>query len=272
VKSALYECRIVHRRLAPTRHCFAYNIFFLALDLRRLSNEAKQLRSFSTNRWNIYSFRPQDYLPFSDKNGAETVESLSGRVERFGVENGIDLRGCEIELLTLPRVFGYAFNPVSFYFCRDANGEPRGAIVEVTNTFREIKPYWLGPEHFRAAAFRRRVPKHFYVSPFSDVDVEFQFSLRPPGEKLAIEIDDYIEGERTLASTLQGRRKALSDARLLWYLVKYPAITTKVITLIHWHALKLYLKRTPWYRKTARASDQRDLLHAHASIRPKSSS
>ncbi len=271
MNASLYECSIVHRRFAPTRHEFAYRIFFLSLDLRRLARDVRNFRLFSLNRWNLYSFRPHDYLPDEDAPRNDSAEALCARIESMGASHGVDLRACDIELLTLPRVCGYAFNPVSFYFCRGPAGEPLGAIVEVTNTFREVKPYWLGPEHFQGGSFRRRVPKHFYVSPFSDVDVAFQFALRPPAGKLGIEIDDYTGPARTLASTLRGERRPFTDSRLLWYLLKYPAVTLKVIALIHWHALRLYLKRTPWFRKDARGVDQRDLFRAHQPIRLKTS-
>jgi DUF1365 family protein len=181
------------------------------------------------------------------------------------------LAGGRVTLVTLPRVFGYLFNPVSFYFCYDRTGAPVAALAEVTNTFREMKPYVLGPETrdpATPATFALRTPKHFYVSPFSDVDVAFDFTLRAPGEKLSIQIDDYVGAERTLTSTLAGPRRALTGPRLAWFTLKYPALTLRIIGLIHWHALLLWLKRVPWFAKSARAADQRALYRPHASIAP----
>jgi DUF1365 family protein len=116
--------------------------------------------------------------------------------------------------------------------------------------------------------FRLRVPKHFYVSPFSDVDVAFDFTLRMPGNRLSVQIDDYVENERMLTSTLSGARRALTDTRLAWFTLKYPFITLKVIGLIHWHAFRLWLKNVPWFAKAARAVEQRDLYRPHASLVP----
>ncbi len=185
-------------------------------------------------------------------------------------ERGVDIPGGRVLLLTLPRVAGYLFNPVSFYFCYDSSGRPAAAIAEVTNTFREMKPYFLGPDAIAGAggeqSFRSRVPKFFYVSPFSDVDVAFDFKLRTPGEGLSIRIDDYDGEKRTLASALTGHRRPLTGPRLAWYSLKYPLITVRVIALIHLHALLLKLKRIPWFAKAARAGDQRDLYRPHASI------
>lgn len=268
----------MHARFSPRRHRFTYRIFLFALDLDELDALDGRLRLFSRNRANLYSFRDQDYLPVHESvHGASVatpapasanITNLKQRVVAHLATQGIDLTGGRVLLVTLPRVFGYLFNPVSFYFCFDRAGQPVAAIAEVTNTFREMKPFVLGPTT-RASdggAFQLRVPKHFYVSPFSDVDVAFDFSLRVPADKLAIQIDDYTGGQRTLTSTLDGPARPLTDAALLSCTLRHPFVTLKVISLIHWHALRLWWKRVPWFAKAARASDQRDLYRPHASL------
>jgi hypothetical protein len=134
-----------------------------------------------------------------------------------------------------------------------------------------VKPFFLGRPAWRDGAFRLRVPKHFYVSPFSDVDVAFDFVLRPAGDRLAIQIDDYTDGVRSLTSTVTGSSRPLRDRTLAWFAIKYPLITLQVMALIHWHALRLYLKRVPWFRKAARPTDQRGLYRPHVPIRSPSS-
>lgn len=289
MNSRLYECHVMHARFLPKAHRFSYRIFMLAVDLDELPTLHRRLRLFSVNRPNLYAFRETDHLPVgeplhnpnapqpdSKPTGLPSLSapSLKARVLAFLSVHKVELgpRG-RIELVTLPRVFGYLFNPVSFFFCYDSTGACVAALAEVTNTFREVKPYFLGPETFRAAAssrgpgaFHLRTPKHFYVSPFSDVDVAFDFHLRPPAEKLSIQIDDYAGADRTLTSTLAGPARPLTDARLAWFTFKYPLLTLRVIALIHWHALRLYLRKIPWFPKAARASDQRNLYRPHGSL------
>jgi len=271
--SCLYECEVLHARFAPKPHRFVYRLFFFALDLDELETLHGRLALFSVNRPNLYSFRERDFLPTSEPIHHGYTEpanlsrpSLKQRVTDFVAARGVDLTGGRVLLVTLPRILGYLFNPVSLYFCYDRHGECVAALSEVTNTFREMKPFYLGPTTQTEGAFRLRTPKHFYVSPFSDVDVDFEFILRPPAERLAVQIDDYTGGQRTLTSLLTGPRRDLTNGRLAWFTLKYPLLTLRIISLIHWHALLLWLKRVPWFAKASRAADQRDLYRPHASI------
>lgn len=279
MKSRIFECNVMHERFLPKRHRFVYRMFMLALDLDELPLAHEKSGLFSANSRNLYSFFEDDYLPADDsvhnpskaaaptgRSGTCTPGALKSRVAKFLNARGIGDALGRVELITMPRILGYQFNPVSFYFCHDCDGEPLAAIAEVTNTFREMKPFLLLPEAWRNGAFRLRVPKHFYVSPYSDVDVAFDFVLRPADEKLSIQIDDYSGDERTLATSLTGKSIPFSDRALIWFLIKYPLLTLQVITLIHWHAMILYLKKVPWFRKAARPGDQRDLYRPHASL------
>ena len=278
MNSCLYECHVMHARFAPREHRFLYRIFLFALDLDELDALHRKHALFSVGRRNLYSFRDRDFLPTGEPlhNTApekchplgDTSLGLKQRVVAHLAARGVDLTGGRVVLVALPRVMGYLFNPVSFYFCYDRTGAPAVAIAEVTNTFKEMKPFFLGPDTQAAARgeFRVRVPKNFYVSPYSDVDVAFDFTLRTPGDRLSIQIDDYVGDQRMLTSTLSGPRRELTDARLAWFSLKYPLITLRVISLIHWHAFRLWLKRVPWFAKSARADAQRDLYRPHASI------
>jgi DUF1365 family protein len=271
--SCLYECRVMHHRFSPKVHRFDYRIFMFGIDLDELDGLDRSVGLFGVNRRALYSFREGDYLPTAETlhNGRGSATPGAGprlkdRVIAYVGQHGVDLAGGRVLLVTLPRVAGYLFNPVSFYFCYGSDGLPKAAIAEVTNTFKEMKPYFIPAQQESANEFHDRVAKEFYVSPFTDVDVSFDFNLKAPGDRLSVQIDDLDGPRRTLTSTLTGQRLPLTGGRLALFTLKYPLITLKVIGLIHLHALRLWLKRVPWFAKAAKAETQKDLYRPHASI------
>lgn len=243
----------MHHRLEPLKNRFVYRIFMFCLDLDELDSLHSSVRLFSRNRFNIFSFRDSDHLNF----GKTTVKE---NVLEYLRNNGIELNKGRIVLVTHVRMFGYVFNPVSFYYCYDAEGNPVCAVPEVGNTFGELKPYMLKSEDRTADGFRKTVTKFFYVSPFIDLDATFDFNMRLPGETLHVTVDDFKDGVKIFLSAVRGERKPLTDARLLWYVLRFPFITLQVIGLIHWQALKLYLKKLPFLRKTDNPELQKEMV------------
>lgn len=256
MNSCLYQCRVMHHRLAPKVHRFDYRIFMFYLDLDEI-DALTNMPFFSRNRFDLFAFYDRDHL-------GQTEGTVKSKLIAALAEQGIDFpKGGRIALLSLPRVLGYIFNPVSFYFCFDAGGAPLCAVAEVENTFREKKLFFLR-EPAGENLFRLVAPKHFYVSPFSDLEVHFDFKLRVPGATMEIHIDDRAGDETLLLSALTGRRESLHPARLAWFALKYPMITLWVMFLIHWNALLLWSKGVPFFRKGARPDLQRGLLPSHA--------
>jgi uncharacterized protein len=258
--NALYECSVFHSRLKPKHHKFNYRVFMFCVDLTELPSLSKRLCGFSHNRWNIFSIDDRDHVDLGHLGGIRA--NFIAWLAEQGVACPDD---ATIQLLTFPRVLGYGFNPVSFYDVRSNTGEPIIAVAEVVNTFREMKLYAMGhrtPE----GVWERRVAKNFYVSPFSDPGDEFDFKLGDPGASWRVAIDSYAGDERYLLSAIQGERRTLTTGRLLWYGLKYPLLSLKIIGLIHWHALLLWMKRVPFFRKHDRPEAQLAVMRPHSSL------
>ena len=269
LRSCLYECRVMHQRRIPRRNRFEHGVFLVGVDLDELGRLDGSLRLFGHNRGRPYEFRDSDHLRFpADRPGATLRGNLSSWLRTKDVVLPADAR---IFLVTLTRVGGYIFNPVSFYFCESADGSPICAVAEVGNTFGELKPYLVPLEAVGGGATRFRVvvPKHYYVSPFSALDLCFDFRLRLPGERLEIVVNDVAAdgGETHLVSTLVGERRPFTDRELLRLTLRYPLVTLRVITLIHWHALRLWWKGFAWHRKADRTDLQKEVFRPHASLR-----
>ncbi len=271
MNSALYDCHLLHRRFAPREHSFRNRLFFFCLDLDEIDRLAASLRLFSHHRRNLYQFRDADYLPIDDGNPSREA-TRPGRRLKDKVTDFLTARGCapphRVVLVSVPRIGGYLFNPVSFYYCFDRAGKPVCAIAEVTNTFREVKPYLLPPETSSARGFHSRLPKRFYVSPFSRTDGAFDFALGIPDRNLVCRIDEYEDGRKILHSVVVGTRRPLTDRALAGFALRYPMMGLQMMLQIHLKAWKLYRMGLPFFRKHEHPDQQRDLYRPHKSIAP----
>jgi DUF1365 family protein len=235
IASSLYVGSVMHRRLHPRHHRFRYRAFWLLIDLDELSDLSGRLRWFSHNRFNLFSLHDTDH-------GDGSATTLRKQAERLLAGMGIDLAGGSIRLLCMPRTWGYGFNPLSIYFCYRHDGRLAALIHQVHNTFGKRHSYVIPVNEDRDVQ-RQSCGKRFYVSPFLDMDLRYDFRVAGPDEGVGIGIcASAPSGMPVLNAVLIGRRKALTDRNLLLLAAAIPAVTLKVIAAIHWEALRLWLK------------------------------
>jgi uncharacterized protein len=254
MNSCLYQGTVFHSRFTPVEHRFRFPLFQFFIDLDELPLLNAKIPLFSHHRWNLYRLLDRDHLHRYEGGIASNVRHY---VEEHGYRGTIG----RICLLTQVRIAGYVFNPASFYFGYDTEGKPAFVLAEVTNTYREMKMYLIHGEALGKRLIRETLPKEFYISPFSDLDIDLDFRLRFPDEHLSIRIDDQKQGKGFFRADLVGQRRELSNARLIWYLFRYPFLTFAVVFGIHWHALILFCKKVPVRRKAAFPELQKGIVH-----------
>ena len=252
----------MHHRLSPKKHSFNYQVFMFYIDLDELDVLKKKFLLFSHNRFNFFSFKDKEHLQLPIDN-PKKKEATKQHIINYLKENGVNEVPQKIMLLTNLNVLGYNFNPVSFYFCFDKFNSPICAVAEVSNTFREMKPYFLGRENFHENKFSLNTVKLFYVSPFIEHDVNFDFNLAIPGKKLNVRIDDYKDNERFFISTLNGVETPLTNLKLFWYSIRFPLIPLRIMSLIHWQAFLLWLKKIHYYKKNENKHLQQDVYRKY---------
>ena len=254
MKAGIYECEVFHQRLKPRQRSFCYRVFMLDIDLEAIPG----VGLLGHNRFNLFSIDDRDHIDLGLPGGIRP--NLLEWLSRQHIELPEDVR---IRLVTFPRVLGYGFNPVSFFFISDAEGRPLLSVAEVVNTYREMKLYPVTDAAVEGG-WHRRMAKDFYVSPFSDPGDAFDFRIGQPGESWRVNIDDLDSEGKVLVSSIRGKARPLDMRGLLVCAIKYPLLSLKIIGLIHWHALLLWLRRVPYLRKSDRSEAQVDVLRPHS--------
>ncbi len=248
MQTGIYIGKLRHRRFQPVSHEFSYPVFMVLLDIDKIPALMNISPFSSYNRFNWASFCERDHF-------GDPAMNLRERLRADAAAEGIKLPEGPIYLLTHLRYFGYNFNPVSFFYCCDSNGEIETILAEVNSTFGESRNYWLheGNKLPSAHSLRYQVPKTLHVSPFMKMDLDYTFTFTRPDAHLVAHMNTLDGGKGFFDATLDLDRKPWSGRSLHRALTQYPFITLKVISAIHWQALKLYFKKVPVFTKPARS-------------------
>lgn len=248
--SALYSGWVQHRRFAPRAHAFRYRMGLIYLDL----DEREQVLALSPlaghGRWTPFALRESDYLPEFTRNGMPLIDAVRQRVgEALGqVPQG------RICLLTQPRSWGLAFNPVSVFYCHDVDDNLLAILCEVSNTPWRDRYHYVLPASGNGR-HQVRVDKAFHVSPFLPRELEYRMSFGPVGERLGIHMADWQGDSKVFDASLSLTREPLDRAALHRYLLNFPWMTGKTLVAIYWQALRLLFKRLPIFdRQPAQGS------------------
>jgi len=253
MNAALYAGVVTHHRFRPRRHRLNYRMFWLLLDL-----DAPPARSclLSHNRSNLFSFHDRDHL---DGSGAP----LRCQIERALAAAGIHIGAGAITVLCMPRVFGYVFNPISVYFCHRDDGTLAAMLYEVNNTFGQRHSYLIPVTEADTPVIEHECKKQFHVSPFLPMAMTYEFRLTKPGDTMSLVVHGSDADGRLISAVFTGERIALSDAALLRMLLRFGALTVKVVAAIYWEGLKLWLKGLRVYPVPAPPA------HSHTIVTPR---
>jgi DUF1365 family protein len=231
----IYTGEVVHRRFLPRSHHLRYSMFQILIDIDAAPDLDRALRLFSHNRFNLFAFHDADH-------GEGRRGGLRAWVDETLAAFGIDLDGGEVRLLCMPRMLGHVFNPLSLYFCQRRGGELAAMIYEVNNTHGE-RHFYVIPTVEEGGRIRQSCAKTFYVSPFMDMDMTYDFTVLSPGERIAVTVEGSdSRGERLIAASFCGRRGPLTDATLAAAFASHPLLTLKVVAAIRIEAMRLVLK------------------------------
>jgi uncharacterized protein len=233
-ESYLYVGSVMHRRFRPRPHHFRYRVFWMLLDLNELPRLSEQLKLFSYDDFNLFEFRDSDH-------GDGTSTPLRTQVHGWLADAGCSVGDGPIRLLCMPRTLGFCFNPLSVYFCYGADGTLAALVYQVHNTFggRHRYVFPVGREN---SAARQQCAKDFFVSPFLDMDLRYRFRLSGPGDRIALAIRARSALGPMMDAVMSGARRDLTDRELARLALAIPVVTVKVVSAIHWEALRLWFK------------------------------
>ena len=228
----LYKASIYHKRFFPKANKFSYSGFYIKFPIDRLQKLKSLL--FSVNNFNLFSFYEKDH---GYRDGLPLETWAKDTLTEAGIIN-FDGR---IFLQTFPRVLGYVFNPVSFWYCYKQE-ELTAVICEVNNTFGESHSYVITNHNKNIVT----LPKEFHVSPFYDIKGDYEFDFQ---KNNFVKINYYFDKKLQLTTSINGENIAWNDFNLFKIFVRHPFYTIFVTLVIHYQAIKLFVKKNKYFPK-----------------------
>ena len=234
VKSCVYFGSVMHMRLKPKRHFFRYKVFSLFLDIDKLVEFDNASWFFRLNKWGMISLYEKDH---GDRSKLQLRDWVNKKLQAAGFT-----KPDKVYLLSFPRVLGFGFSPLSVFFCYSKD-TLSSVIYEVKNTYGDQIEYIMDSQSDPDGRVRHSHEKDMYVSPFIDMAQTYHFTILPPDEKIFIRINERDKDGLLLIASQTGRSRDFNDWTLTKAFFSYPFMLAKVLILIHWNALILYLKR-----------------------------
>ena len=238
MNSCIYNGEVNHTRFKPVKHFLNYKTFSLFIDLDEIEQLDKSISIFSHNKFNIFSFYNKDH---GDRDGNCLKKWVISNLKKYKIEGNIS----KIKILCYPRIFGYVFNPLSIFYCYE-NDKLKSIFYEVKNTFNEQHTYIFKIKD--GEEIKQKCKKKFYVSPFMDMETFYNFKLIDPNQRLSVMIKQTDAEGTVLTATQTGDKKEFNFKQLLINFFRYPLMTLKIISSIHFEALLIW-KKGAIYRK-----------------------
>lgn len=239
MKNSLISFKVIHSRLRPKRYKFTHNYFWFKIDLDSINEYPSKLVSY--NKRGLYSFYDSDHIKLGEKTARDNYI-------KFAKESGLKTQIQNVTIYTQMRFLGYVFNPVSFIMLKDVEGKEH-SIIEIGNTFNELKPYFVSNEHFYDKGFVFKTKKYFYISPFIDHDNDMEFRMQKNTNGLSISIDDLKGEDKILQVNFVGVESEATLKNLINFTLRSPFVTLQFIILIHLHAFILWMKGIKYFKK-----------------------